>query len=90
MKTLSIAAILTSALLLTAGAAYADNSEKHNINQQNLSRQPYKQTPAKDQTKAEGFEGATLINESAEAEKKSRNLQLHRFDRRPYMEKSAD
>jgi hypothetical protein len=90
MKTLNITAIVTSALLLVASAAYADSNEKHNINQQNLSRQPYKQTPAKDQVKGESFEGATLINESAETEKKNRQLQLHRFDRRPYMEKSAD
>jgi hypothetical protein len=90
MKTLNITAVLTSLLLVAASAAYADSTEKHNINQQNLSRQPYKQTPAKDQVKSDGFEGATLINETAETEKKSRQLQLHRFDRRPYMEKSAD
>jgi hypothetical protein len=85
-----IIAILVSGLMLSFGNAYAEDNEKYNINQQNLSRQPYKQAPAKDQIKGEGFEGATLINESAEAEKKSRHLQLHRFDRRPYMEKSAD
>lgn len=90
MKTLNITAIFTSILLLAATTAYADSTEKHNINQQNLSRQPYKQTPAKDQVKGEDFEGATLISESVEADKKNRQLQLHRFDRRPYMEKSAD
>lgn len=83
-------AILLSALMLTATQAYAESNERNNINNQNLSRQPYKQTPAKDQINSEGFEGATLIDESAENEKKKRNLQLHRFDRRPYMEKSAD
>jgi hypothetical protein len=83
-------AILLSGLMLTATQAYAESNERNNINNQTLSRQPYKQTPAKDQIKGEGFEGATLIDESAENEKKKRNLQLHRFDRRPYMEKSAD
>jgi hypothetical protein len=85
-----IIVIILSGLLVSLGNAYAENNDKQNINLQNLSRQPYKQTPAKDQIKGEGFEGATLINQSVESEKKNRQLQLHRFDRRPYMEKSAD
>jgi hypothetical protein len=84
-----ILAIILSGLLLILGNAYAESNDKHNINQQNLSRQPYKQMPAEDQVKDEGFEGATLITESVETDKKSRQILLHRFDRRPYMEKSA-
>jgi hypothetical protein len=83
-------AILISGFMLTTSLAYAEPNETNNIKNQNLSRQPYKQTPAKDQTKGEEFEGATLIDESAETEKKARTLQLHRFDRRPHMQKSAD
>lgn len=84
--------ILISGFMLTTSLAYAEPSETNNVKNQNqnLSRQPYKQTPAKDQTKGEVFEGATLIDESAETEKKARTLQLHRFDRRPHMQKSAD
>ena len=82
--------ILISGFMLTTSLAYAEPNETNNIKNQNLSRQPDKQTPAKDQTKGEVFEGATLIDESAETEKKARTLQLHRFDRRPHMQKSAD
>ena len=90
MKTTQLRALLATVTLLVAGAAFAQDSEKYNINQQNLSRQPYKQTPAKDQMKGEGFEGATLIKEEAQVEQKQKNLQLHRFDRRPYTQKSSD
>jgi hypothetical protein len=82
--------LLLSGLLISMSNAYAQDSEKYNINQQNLSRQPYKQTPAKDQMKGEGFEGATLIKEDTQLEQKHKNLQLHRFDRRPYTQKSSD
>jgi hypothetical protein len=85
-----IITILFTGLLLSMSNVYAQDSEKSNINQQNLSRQPYKQTPAKDPMKGEGFEGATLIKEDAQLEQKHKNLQLHRFDRRPYTQKSSD
>jgi hypothetical protein len=83
-------ALMLSGLLLSATSAYADSTAKGKNNQQNLARQPYQQTPAQDETKDSNFEGATLIDQDAESAKTQKTLQLHRFDRRPYMEKSKD
>ncbi len=83
-------AILISGLMLTATQVYAESSDNTYIKNNNLSRQPYKQPIAKDQNKGEVFEGATLIDESAETENKTRRLQLHKFDRRPHIQKSVD
>lgn len=83
-------ALMLSGLLLSATSAYADSTAKAKNNQQNLARQPYQQTPAQDETKASNFEGATLIDQDTESAKTQKTLQLHRFDRRPYMEKSKD
>ncbi len=90
MKTLNLTAILAAITLALSSAAYADSNTKATNNQQNLGRQPYQQVPAKDQSKAENFEGATLIEQDTESAKTNKTLQLHRFDRRPYMEKSKD
>jgi hypothetical protein len=90
MKTLNLTAILASIAFALSSAAYADSNTKATNNQQNLGRQPYQQVPAKDQSKTENFEGATLIEQDAESAKTNKTLQLHRFDRRPYMEKSKD
>jgi hypothetical protein len=90
MKTLNLTAILAAITLAISSTAYADSNSKATNNQQNLGRQPYQQVPAKDQSKIENFEGATLIEQDTESSKTNKTLQLHRFDRRPYMEKSKD
>ena len=80
--------ILLAGSLLMFGNALADNNDLNNLNQQNLSRQPYKHPVDKSNTG--NFEGATVTKEQAEIDKKNHNLQLHRFDRRPYMKKSTE
>lgn len=89
MKTLNITSILAAVALSLSLSAYADTTAKAKNNHQNLARQPYQQTPAQDENKASNFEGATLIDQD-ESAKAQKTLQLHRFDRRPYMEKSKD
>jgi hypothetical protein len=90
MKTLNLTASLVAITLALSSAAYADNNSKASNNQHHVARQPYQQVPAKDQSKTENFEGATLIEQDTESAKNNKTLQLHRFDRRPYMEKSKD
>ena len=90
MKTLNLTALLAAITLAISSTAYADSNSKATNNQQNLGRQPYQQVPAKDHSKTENFEGATLIEQDTESAKTNKTLQLHRFDRRPYMEKSKD
>lgn len=50
------------------GNALADNNDLNNLNQQNLSRQPYKHPV--DKSNAGNFEGATVTKEQAEIDKK--------------------
>ncbi len=83
-------ALVLLGLTFSGTFAYADNEEKYNVNQHNFSRQPFMKVPDKDQLKDQGFEGATLVKESSESQTKSQNLQLNRFDRRPYVKKAVE
>lgn len=87
MKSKNLIAVLSAGLLLAAGAAYADDAE-YNINQQNLSKRPYQKAPA--ESKKDNFEGATLINEEVQEDKKHKQMRLHMLGKRPYAEKGAD
>lgn len=86
MKTL----ILLAGLLAVVGVAQAEldhDGITRPVVQQQLSKRPY---VAPVERSVEKYEGAVVDQNQEAVEKKSRNLQLHRFDRRPYMEKSAD
>ena len=88
MNSKNLIAVLSSGLLLAAGSAFADEDVKHNINQQNLSKRPYHQAPV--ESKKDNFEGATLINEQMEEDKKHKPMRLHMLGKRPYAEKNTD
>lgn len=89
MKTL-VTFLSASAMILASGVVYADNQERNTINHQNLSKRPYQQVPVESQAKKDQFEGATLINEAAESDKKHQPIRLHMLGKRPYMEKNTD
>jgi hypothetical protein len=91
MKSLNLAVILSTVALLISGAAFAEDTYKKNVHNQNfMSKRPYAQ-PLADGAyeKNNEFEGATLIlgeieeNESAF----NKNIQLQRMNqlsKRPY------
>jgi hypothetical protein len=55
--------IISSALLLFSTLVNADNSQRNDINNQNLSKRPYYDLQEALANKAYNFEGATLIKE---------------------------
>jgi hypothetical protein len=91
MKSLNLAVILSTVALLVSGAAFAEDTYKKHVHNQNfMSKRPYAQ-PLADGAyeKNNEFEGATLIlgeieeNESAF----NKNIQLQRMNqlsKRPY------
>jgi hypothetical protein len=90
MKSKSLITLMSTAVLLVAGSAYADEDYSQ-INKQNLSKRPYQQVPAATEyNKKDGFEGATLINENAEADGKHKQMRLNMLGKRPYFEKNTD
>lgn len=90
MKSKSLITLLSTAVLLMAGSASADEDYSH-INKQNLSKRPYQQVPAESAyNKKEGFEGATLINENVETDAKHKQMRLNMLGKRPYLEKNTD
>ena len=89
MKSKYLITLLSTAILLGASAAHADEDYTH-INKQNLSKRPYQHVPADAANKKDGFEGATLINENAEVEAKHKQMRLNMLGKRPYLEKNTD
>ena len=101
MRVLNLVVVVSSAVLLLSGVAYADSGLKHNIhnvhnvhnvhNQSFISKRPYQQVPAESAySKKENFEGATLIDENAETDRIHKPMRLHMLGKRPYMEKNTD
>lgn len=89
MKSKYLTTLLSTAMLLAAGAVQADDDYTH-INKQNLSKRPYQHVPADAANKKDNFEGATLINENAEADGKHKQMRLNMLGKRPYFEKNTD
>ena len=88
MKNKSLIGI-AALLLLATTAAQSGYDEEKNIVNQNLSRRPYHQAPDTTANKAEEFEGATLVKESAEEKaepNKYQQLRIRMLGRQPYME----
>ena len=88
MKSKNLIAVLSAGLLLVAGAAFANEEAQYNVNQQNLSKRPHAKSPV--ESKKDNFEGATLVNEDVQEDKKHKQMRLNMLGKRPYTEKAAD
>jgi hypothetical protein len=90
MKSLNLAVIVSSVVLLASGAVHAKDEYTKNIHHQNLSKRPYHQ-PVVDSSaqKANEFEGATLVRgelseDEAAANKHQQTLRMNQLSKRPY------
>ncbi|MDP3609859.1 MAG: hypothetical protein Q8R74_12360 [Methylophilus sp.] len=89
MKFKLLLTAVSASIALTANTAFADDEQKYNAHQ-NLSKRPYHQ-PLDNQAKTkDNFEGATLISEQAEINKKHQPMNLHNLGKRPFAEKNTD
>jgi hypothetical protein len=95
MKSINLAVIVSSVMLLASGFAVAESAYDKNISNQNFSKRPYHAAPQENAYKADDqWEGATLrdgdaVEESAAARKTSnthKQLRLNSLGKRPYME----
>jgi hypothetical protein len=88
MKTLNIAAIVSTAVLLAAGAAHAEDAfKKNDYNHNFMAKRPYQAVVANTaQQKDQQWEGATLIASPAdEANLNNQSkLRLNMLSKRPY------
>lgn len=90
MKSIHLIAATTMALLLSTGLTQAaDDTSQNNINH-NLSKRPYQEAPAAAAvTKAEEWEGATLIKEESSEKQAAptqyQKFRIHMLGQRPYM-----
>lgn len=89
MKSLNLAVIVSTVVLMASGLANAEVSQKNNAHHQNFSKRPYAQ-PLADSAyqKADGFEGATLVREVGEdgnaVNQKQHTQRLNNLSKRPY------
>ncbi len=91
MKSLNLAVIVSSAVLLVSGAVHAEDAYKKNVhNQNNMSKRPYAQPlPESAYQKSNEFEGATLVrgevSEDGNAvDQKQQAQRLNNLSKRPY------
>lgn len=94
MKALNLAVIVSAVVLLASGVAQAQVTDKHDINNQNLSKRPYQQLPDESAyNKGDNWEGATLVKEGSSAESgptKYQQLRINMLGKQPYMEGKVD
>ncbi|WP_020166428.1 MULTISPECIES: hypothetical protein [Methylotenera] len=89
MKSLNLAVIVSSAVLMLSGVAYAEDTYK-NSHHQNLSKRPYSQPlPDSAYQKTGEFEGATLVRgelseQELTANKHQQVMRLNQLSKRPY------
>lgn len=90
MKSLNLAVIVSSAILLVSGAVMANDTYTKNVHNQNFSKRPYS-APLPDSAyqKANEFEGATLVrgevSEDGNAvDQKQQAQRLNNLSKRPY------
>lgn len=87
MKSLNLAVIVSTAVLMVSGVASADTRDVHN---QNFSKRPYHQPlPDSAYQKADEFEGATLVRgelseEEAAIDKNRQVLRMNNLSKRAY------
>lgn len=91
MKSLNLAVIVSTVVLMVAGAANAEDTYTKNVHNQNLSKRPYHQPlPDSAYQQSNEFEGATLVTEDNVAEKagvsKHKQLRINMLGQRPYVE----
>ncbi len=88
MKSLKLAVVVSSVVLMVSGLSQAQES-KHN-NHQHLSKRPYQEVlPDSAYNKSDNFEGATLIAKEAPNEAGAKNLKairLHMLGKIPHMD----
>lgn len=91
MKSLNLAVIVSSAVLLVSGAVHAEDAYKKNVhNQNNMSKRPYAQPlPESAYQKSSEFEGATLVRGELDADgnavnKNNQVQRLNQLSKRPY------
>jgi len=89
MKSKILMAVLSASVALMANVASADEGYG-NVNQQNFSKRPYHKPVDTQMNKKDNFEGATLIQQEAEIDKKHEPMRLHMLGKRPFGEKSTD
>lgn len=88
MKSLNLAVIVSTAVLMASGVANADPYK--NGHNQNLSKRPYHQPlPDSAYQKADEFEGATLVRgelseDEAAVNKNQQVLRMNNLSKRPY------
>ncbi len=90
MKTINLAIIASSILLLVCSVAHADEL-RSNINHQNISKRPYQEVLSESAyNKKDNWEGATLIDDDAEGETAGsegiKRININNLGKRPYME----
>jgi len=89
MKSLNLAVIVSTAALILAGAANAEETYKQS-HHQNLSKRPYSQPlPDSAYQKTGEFEGATLVRgelseQELTANKHKEVMRLNQLSKRPY------
>jgi hypothetical protein len=89
MKFKLLLATVSASIALIAVTAFAADEQKY-YTHQNLSRHAYHH-PVENQAKnKDNFEGATLIGEQAEMNKKHQTMNLHNLGKRPFAEKNTD
>ncbi|HQN64277.1 MAG TPA: hypothetical protein PLR90_02660 [Methylophilus sp.] len=91
MKTLNLAVIVSTAILLASGLAQAN--DKANTNNQNLSKRPYEQLPDESAyNKGDNWEGSTLVKErsATEGPTEYQKLRINMLGKQPYMEGNKD
>lgn len=91
MKSLNLAVVVSSAILMVSGAVHAEDAYKQSVHNQNMmSKRPYAQPlPESAYQKSNEFEGATLIRGEGEADEsalgKNKQVQrLNQLSKRPY------
>ncbi|MBM3350527.1 MAG: hypothetical protein FJY53_01825 [Betaproteobacteria bacterium] len=92
MKSFNLAVIVSTAILLASGLAYA--TDKDNVNNQNLSKRPYQQLPDESaNNKEEGWEGATKVtgeDKAKDGPTEYQKLRINMLGKQPYLEGSKD
>ncbi len=87
MKSLNLAAIISTSLFVVSGLAMAEETT-NNVHHHNLSKRPYHQ-PIENK-KTDNFEGATLVTDENSSEKtgvsKHKQLRINMLGQRPYVE----
>lgn len=90
MKSLNVAVIVSSVMLLVSGAVMANDTYTKNVHNQNFSKRPYHQPlPESAYQKANEFEGATLVRgevseDGNAADHKQQAQRLNNLSKRPY------